>query len=213
MALIRFLSPTSPQLEIEGVPVVFYDGVADIDDADPDRLDRMRFLGQPYGVIELGARQRTDLDPMLDEIDVVIANLLLDETSAARAAMDLRYEAVIPRAGASAGLVPVFQADGTLLPGEGDASGGAVTSVNGQTGAVNLGAADVGARSESWTPSVDDLPGGVVMYSRKTDGEWGPRPTARADIMVIRQGAEPPPPVVASGTDGMLDGDEHHVTP
>lgn len=32
-----------------------------------------------------------------------------------------------------------------------------VTSVNGKTGAVSLGASDVGARPDTWTPSVTDL--------------------------------------------------------
>lgn len=55
MPLIRFLSPDQPQLVLDAVPARFVDGVCDVNDTDTERVSRMRYLGAPFGVIEIGA--------------------------------------------------------------------------------------------------------------------------------------------------------------
>ena len=59
MALVRFFSPNDPELELSGVPIRFNSGVADISDTDPARISRMRYLGSPYGVIEMNGTPTT----------------------------------------------------------------------------------------------------------------------------------------------------------
>lgn len=54
MAKIRFISPNKLDLYISGVPAVFVDGVCDIPEDQEERLARMRVLGSPYHIIELG---------------------------------------------------------------------------------------------------------------------------------------------------------------
>jgi hypothetical protein len=60
VATIRFLSPVVPDLALTGVPAVFVDGVFDINDQETDRISRLRYLGTPYGVIEMGAVSASD---------------------------------------------------------------------------------------------------------------------------------------------------------
>lgn len=53
-----------------------------------------------------------------------------------------------------------------------------------------------------------------VLFAKKSSGGvWPSRPTSRADVLVLWIGPDPSPPVVASGTSGMLAGDERHLTP
>lgn len=144
MAQIRFLSPEAPELAIPAVPAQFVDGVCDIDDSDPDRLERMRYLGEPFGVVEVGVRQHSSLALILDELDLAASDLIDDPASATSTTLGEHYEQLVPRAGAAAGEVPVLQADGTLAFGPGGGGGGAVASVNERTGAVVVTAADVG---------------------------------------------------------------------
>jgi hypothetical protein len=66
VAAIRFLSPSNPQLNLSGVPAQFVDGVCDIDSTETLRLERMRYLGPPAGVREMGAVQ--NIMPWEDEI-------------------------------------------------------------------------------------------------------------------------------------------------
>jgi hypothetical protein len=59
MATIRFAvkQPTSPDLVLDSVPAQFTRYVWDVDESTEEgalRAGRMRYLGQPYGVIELG---------------------------------------------------------------------------------------------------------------------------------------------------------------
>jgi hypothetical protein len=58
VATIRFAVRRFPDLEIDSVPAVFNRFVWDVDDSTPEgkaRAGRMRYMGAPYGVIELGA--------------------------------------------------------------------------------------------------------------------------------------------------------------
>lgn len=59
---------------------------------------------------------------------------------------------------------------------------------------------------------IDRLPAGTTLVARKVGGNWpggtastAVRPTARTDIVVNWVGADPSPPIVGSGTGGMLD--------
>lgn len=59
MPTIRFAvrAPTSPELDLPSVPATFSRRVWDIDDSTSEgaaRAGRMRWAGQPFGVIELG---------------------------------------------------------------------------------------------------------------------------------------------------------------
>lgn len=59
MPVIRFAvaAPQDPDLHIPGVPATFANYVWDVDDSTPvgaRSAARMRYLGQPYGVEELG---------------------------------------------------------------------------------------------------------------------------------------------------------------
>ena len=56
-----------------------------------------------------------------------------------------------------------------------------VMSVNGRTGAVELGAAEVGARPDTWTPTADDVgadPAGSAEAAEKTAKEYADRQIA-----------------------------------
>lgn len=66
MASIRFLSLQQPQLRLDGVPAQFIDGICDIDTSETLRLSRMRYLGPPAGVQEMGATQ--NVKPWTSEI-------------------------------------------------------------------------------------------------------------------------------------------------
>jgi hypothetical protein len=66
VATIRFLSPSNPQLNLSGVPAQFVDGVCDIDSVETARLGRMRYLGPPAGVQEMGATR--NIAPWEDDI-------------------------------------------------------------------------------------------------------------------------------------------------
>lgn len=59
MATIRFAvrAPLSPNLSMPGVPAEFARYVCDINDeveGGVDRIGRMRYMGRPFNVIELG---------------------------------------------------------------------------------------------------------------------------------------------------------------
>jgi hypothetical protein len=99
----------------------------------------------------------------------------------------------------------------------GTSSGGAVASVNGQTGAVVLDASAVGAAAAVHTHSaaqvtsgvlgIAQAPTGSVLAVVKTSTAWPARPTARTDVFVAWIGADPPPPEVTTGTAGMYPND------
>lgn len=63
--------------------------------------------------------------------------------------------------------------------------------------------------------SVDytNLPAGVPICMDKVAGVWPARRSDRADLKGLWFGPDPSPPIVASGTGGMLAGDVHFVTP
>jgi hypothetical protein len=63
--------------------------------------------------------------------------------------------------------------------------------------------------------SYADLPAGTTITVQKDPSTgWPARPTARADIFIAWKGPDPSPPIVASGTAGMLDGVDYRlVTP
>lgn len=105
---------------------------------------------------------------------------------------------------------------------------GAVTSVNGRApsaGAVSVTAADVGALTQTAadaryalvgaggaSPTIENVPSGTTITVIKSGSTWPARPTARTDIIVRWRGADPSPPIVASGTGGMLDNiDERQI--
>jgi hypothetical protein len=55
------------------------------------------------------------------------------------------------------------------------------------------------------------MPAGTTLTVIK-NGSWPARPTARTDIVVRWRGADPSPPIVSSGTGGMLDNvDERQI--
>jgi hypothetical protein len=56
------------------------------------------------------------------------------------------------------------------------------------------------------------MPPGTTITVIKSGGAWPVRPTSRTDIIVRWRGADPSPPIVMSGTGGMLDGvDERQI--
>jgi hypothetical protein len=64
------------------------------------------------------------------------------------------------------------------------------------------------------TISIDNLPAGTTLTVLKSGGVWPDRPTARSDIIVQWKGPDPSPPIISSGTGGMLDNvDIRLVTP
>lgn len=96
-------------------------------------------------------------------------------------------------------------------------TGGAVASVNGQTGAVVLDASGVGAAASVHTHTASQIVGGVLSIAQappgamfavfKTGNGWPARPTSRTDLLVAWIGADPPPPEVTTGTNGMYAND------
>ena len=54
---------------------------------------------------------------------------------------------------------------------------------------------------------------GLRPVYRQADGKWPKRPTNDPDQPVAWIGADPPPPVVLKGRDGMLDGADWHMVP
>lgn len=52
--------------------------------------------------------------------------------------------------------------------------------------------------------SYDQLPAGTTVTVVKMNDRWPARPTDRTDIVVQWKGPDPSPPIVSSGTDGML---------
>lgn len=59
--------------------------------------------------------------------------------------------------------------------------------------------------AEEKTPlNYDQLPAGTTLTVVKRDNSWPPRPTDRSDIIVQWKGPDPSPPIIASGTGGML---------
>lgn len=126
MATVRFLSPSRPNLFLPGVPARFVDGVCDIDVSQVRALTRMRYLGVPYGVIEVGQSTAA--------VGGAGSGILLpaDFTGALAAALDdpdMRslfarwFEARVDRTDASVGQSVVLEADSTL--GFGAPPGGA----------------------------------------------------------------------------------------
>lgn len=59
---IRFVSPIDPDLFISGVPAQFNNYIFDIRADDLRRLAKMRVLGSPYGIKELGLTDEADGD-------------------------------------------------------------------------------------------------------------------------------------------------------
>lgn len=61
---------------------------------------------------------------------------------------------------------------------------------------------------------IDRLPAGSTLTVAKSGSTWPARPTSRSDVIVQWKGADPSPPIVSSGTGGMLDNvDIRLVTP
>jgi hypothetical protein len=88
----------------------------------------------------------------------------------------------------------------------GTASGGDVLSYNG-SGIAWAAPASAGV-------GYGDLPAGTTLTVTKSGGVWPARPTSRSDVIVQWKGADPSPPIVSSGTGGMLDNvDMRFVTP
>lgn len=71
----------------------------------------------------------------------------------------------------------------------------------------------MGPAGEAAMPVLSNMPAGYTHTVQKNaSGTWPSRGTSRADIIVIWVGPEPSPPVVTSGTAGMLNGDIRLVT-
>lgn len=62
--------------------------------------------------------------------------------------------------------------------------------------------------------TADGLPAGTTLTVIKSGSTWPVRPTSRNDIIVAWKGADPSPPIVSSGTGGMLNNVDYRlVTP
>lgn len=118
MALIRFVSPTS-DLKIDAVPATFVDFVCDIDAEDTDRLSKMRYLGLPYGVREMGSVSYADPYPQYVSHDELTA--ILD----AQAASDVVGQVTDPNSDLYQALASQFATKGEL----GGSSGGSAIKV------------------------------------------------------------------------------------
>lgn len=79
-----------------------------------------------------------------------------------------------------------------------------VADVNLLQGALDkkLEVADLTAKADAGYPG---LPAGVIIGVHKQGTTWPARPTTRTDLIVRWIGPDPSPPIVASGTGGMLD--------
>lgn len=51
----------------------------------------------------------------------------------------------------------------------------------------------------------DNLPPGTTVTVVKRGDTWPKRPTDRQDIVVQWKGSDPSPPIIESGSDGMLN--------
>lgn len=99
----------------------------------------------------------------------------------------------------------------------------AIASITGLQGVldnkVNVGdidIADVNGLTAALATKADasSILAGTTLTVQKNGTVWPARPTARTDVTVIWKGAEPSPPIVASGTGGMLDNvDSRWITP
>lgn len=80
-----------------------------------------------------------------------------------------------------------------------------------ETGIQNAQAA---AETATATSTVASMPSGMCWFVRKQGTTWPSRPTSRVDELVFWVGADPSPPIVTTGTGGMLDNmDLRVVTP
>lgn len=105
------------------------------------------------------------------------------------------FEEKIKRDGATAGQVPILQADGTLAFGAGSGGGGGtgtVTSVNNVSpvsGNVTLGASDVGAATAA---DITSAVGGTLRVVRHTGGTDPVRPATANPVLWITPDANRP---------------------
>lgn len=70
----------------------------------------------------------------------------------------------------------------------------------------------IAASGSSAVVDYASLPPGTQLRVFKVSGTWPARPTARADLPTTWEGPAPAPPVVGSGTGGMLANDSFDLT-
>lgn len=58
---------------------------------------------------------------------------------------------------------------------------------------------------------IDALPAGTTITVSKSGSTWPARPTTRTDIVVAWKGADPSPPIVNSGTAGMINNVDYRI--
>lgn len=61
------------------------------------------------------------------------------------------------------------------------------------------------------TSAIDSLPAGTTLTVSKSGSTWPLRPTSRTDIVVAWKGADPSPPIVNSGTAGMINNVDYRI--
>lgn len=74
-----------------------------------------------------------------------------------------------------------------------------------------IGTTSTTAKAGNYTPPIADLPAGTTLTVQKTGFTWPARPTSRADVIVQWKGADPSPPIVSTGTGGMLDNVDYRL--
>lgn len=101
------------------------------------------------------------------------------------------------------------KADGTARPIY-DATEIALWTIVSSGGGGSSSATDL----TSGTLDYARLPAGTTLTVLKSGSTWPARPTSRTDLIVAWRGPDPSPPIVASGTGGMLDNVDYRlVTP
>ena len=123
----------------------------------------------------------------------------------------------------SSGLVPTSHLPASSSPPDATASSKGVVQLTGDLGGIaasptvpGLGSLDTRLDAVEATLSttlpISMMPAGTTITVFKSGGVWPARPTARTDIVVRWRGADPSPPIVSSGTGGMLDNvDERQI--
>ena len=129
------------------------------------------FAGQASTANGAAQTAKTDAESAADRAEAALSGVVTPDLKVGTVTtLSAGSKATVTRRAGSPNSAPVFDFG---IP-KGEDGSGAVTSVNGKSGAVVLAASDVGARPDSWTPSKEDVRLGNVANERQYSAENPP---------------------------------------